>query len=104
MTEQMMTKIEDYIPFEAEWKEEMMKWTKPMLIDFLREKLIELASDEVRAGVAVIEAMKEGKVYICRDMMAIEMHGGKLMIDLDDKGGLREIDSPLSAITELLKG
>ncbi len=31
----------EYIPFGDEWKKEMMKWTKPMLIEFLRNILLE---------------------------------------------------------------
>lgn len=33
---------ENFVPFNDEWKKELMKWTKSGLIDFLKEKLIEL--------------------------------------------------------------
>lgn len=32
----------DYIPYSDEWKKEMMKWSKPDLIDFLRKQLLKI--------------------------------------------------------------
>ncbi len=32
----------EYTPFGPEWEKEMNKWTKKMLIEFLKNKLIEL--------------------------------------------------------------
>jgi len=38
----------EWIPFGEEWDKEMMKWTKPMLIDFLKKNLIEKEQLEQR--------------------------------------------------------
>lgn len=36
-----MTKEENYIPYGKEWEQELKKWNKTMLIDFIRKLLIE---------------------------------------------------------------
>jgi hypothetical protein len=41
----------DNEPFGKLWEKEMMKWSKKMLIDFLKEQLIKLQEDELPSEI-----------------------------------------------------
>jgi len=40
--------VEEYEPFGDEWKKEISKMTKPMLVNLLRQKLIDLQNFKYR--------------------------------------------------------
>ena len=40
MNTETNTPEKEFEPFGPEWEKEMMKWSKPMLIAYLKEKLI----------------------------------------------------------------
>ena len=69
----MTDKQDDFVPYGPEWEKEMMKWNKPMLIDYLRK----LLNDPLRAEL--ITALEQ----VVDNVESIDYYNGVSMATLE---------------------